>query len=468
MKVFRSPQALFAVAAIVFLANCSGHSGASSIPYSGNQTPQLHRPMADPAATSSPIPVRPPFKGDGPGARLSSSHDPSSFASLVGKAIGVSDVDRFIDPSVTGADRKLAEQLMWSMPLDKRGDFVYIRKDGTILSNRPEFARGVAHENYTLPADLAPASRKTDSLVPSPGADIGTGPYFREQSQNGLTALLATVTLECDDEALAVDKYGFADNGFAYSGGSGYNGSSVDAGLQYNPDGGIQPFISYTAGAQWTNQSQHYYCNSTTTGNYGTIGIFFGEMPSGNMMFLATGLPENPPSQSSAWPSTTNWDDSAWVYFDTPGDWYEPGTDAVGQPTVCYGCTVKRITSIGQKGGEDFWDNSCFGGCGLAPYYAGVHWGSVKMGQIINPCPVQPGASSTTCTIQGYDDGRWFGSLVDFAGNNSTALQYTDEETTYASEGINLDPPAATPTPSPRPSPTINPPPNRCGKYVCY
>lgn len=424
--------------------------------------------MADPAATSSPIPVRPPFKGDGPGARLSSSHDPSSFASLVGKAIGVSDVDRFIDPSVTGADRKLAEQLMWSMPLDKRGDFVYIRKDGTILSNRPEFARGVAHENYTLPADLAPASRKTDSLVPSPGADIGTGPYFREQSQNGLTALLATVTLECDDEALAVDKYGFADNGFAYSGGSGYNGSSVDAGLQYNPDGGIQPFISYTAGAQWTNQSQHYYCNSTTTGNYGTIGIFFGEMPSGNMMFLATGLPENPPSQSSAWPSTTNWDDSAWVYFDTPGDWYEPGTDAVGQPTVCYGCTVKRITSIGQKGGEDFWDNSCFGGCGLAPYYAGVHWGSVKMGQIINPCPVQPGASSTTCTIQGYDDGRWFGSLVDFAGNNSTALQYTDEETTYASEGINLDPPAATPTPSPRPSPTINPPPNRCGKYVCY
>ncbi len=322
---------------------------------------------------------------------------------------------------------------MRSMPRNMRGDFVYIG-NGTIFSNRPAIAKSVVSESFNLSGEPVAGRTKMD-LTPGQGQDIGTGPYFREQSSSGLTAF--TVTLPCGAEALAIDGAGFPDDGFAYSGGTGADGDSVDAGLQYNPDGGIQPFISVTNGAQWTNQSQHYYCNSQAPGNTGTIGVFFGEIIP-NLLFLATGLPENPPPQQSPWPpGQTNWDDGAWVYFPPPGQWQPGGTDSVGEQTPCVACTVKRITSIGQKGGEYFYDGSCFGGCPQP--YASVHWGSVEMGQIVPPCPVKVGAPATQCSISAYQDGRWFGSLVDFSGNPNS-MEYSGENATYASEGINLDP----------------------------
>lgn len=85
------------------------------------------------------FPSTTPQKADHPGARMSSRSSPFSFASAVGKSLSIAEIDHFIDPSVTGADRALAEQLMESMPSNMRGDFVYIRENGTILSNRPQF-----------------------------------------------------------------------------------------------------------------------------------------------------------------------------------------------------------------------------------------------------------------------------------------------------------------------------------------
>jgi hypothetical protein len=451
-------SALIALSGIAIFSSCSSNGGTTptasspSRPAQGSRLSQLPlRPAANPAATTHPIAPASPLQGDHPGARLSSTSSALSFASMVGKTITVADVDRFIDSSVTGQDRKIAEQLMWSMPNNMRGDFVYIRKDGSILSNRPAIAQSVVSENITLPTE---ASRHAMSLTPSQGSDVGTGPYIRERSTSGLTSLMATVTVPCNDIAMfPATSSGKPDTGFTYSGATAGDGSGVDAGLQYNPDGSIQPFISYSGGALWTNQSQHYYCNSTTVGNTGTIGILYGSMTNGTQLFLAVGLPENPPPQTSTWGNntTTYWDDSAWVYFDTPSSaWDSPGTDSVGQPTVCSSCVVKRVTSIGQSGGENFFDGSCFGGgppCG-GSVSAGVHWGSVEMGQIIQPCPENVGTQSTTCTIQAYQDGRWFGDLLYYSGSNSNALEYTDEETTYASEGWNLGDPTVTFSPN--------------------
>lgn len=439
-----------AVLAVLTATQCSSHGGSYNpgglVPGTGTNGQSVSLGKGAALPTSAPVAPKDASMGDRPGSRLSSSSSPLSFASMTGKDLHLADIDRFIDPSVTGEDKTLAEKLLASQPKNIRGDFVYIRKDGSMLSNRPALIQQLKRESFTLPGEPATSSIRPQSITPSQGADIGNGPYIRELSLPGLTALIATVTLVCNDEALAIDPLsGRPDTGYAYSGGTGVDGSGVDAGLQYNPDGSIQPFISYSVGAQWTAQYQRYYCDTQAPGNYGTLGIFYGEMTSGNMLFLATGVPENPPSQTSEWPNgyTGNWDDSAYVYFDTPGNWYQPGTDAVGQPTVCASCTVKRITSIAQIPPEDFFDGSCFGACTEDPtsgYYAGLHWGSIVMGQIGNPCPVDPGASSTTCWIYGYEDGRWFGSLVDFSGSNSGAIHIADDETTYASEGIDLDP----------------------------
>ena len=389
--------------------------------------------------------------------RLSSSTSFSSFASMVGKDIAAADIDRFIDPSITGPDRQLARQLMWSMPKNMRGDFVYIERSGKLLSNRPEIAASMALEHYQLPEHSSSGSGRRPLYYPSQGPPVTTGAYIKEFSLNGVTALIADVRVDCYKTIFQLGPAGSPDKGFLYSGGSGMDGSSVDAGLQYNNDWSIQPFVSGvpTSTQQWTNQSQHYACNTQTVGNTnGTLGIFFGEMTSGTMLFLATGVPEYPPSPSGTFPSTVNWDDGAWVYFPTPGNWHNPGTDANGQSTVCTGCYTKRVTSIGQEGGVNFANLSCFG-C-LDPPYAHIQWGPIEMGQIVDPCPVNVGAPATTCSIQGWPDGRWFGGLQAYPTSVIT-IGGNDETATQALEGIFMDPPTPMPSSSPDPTPDPNP-----------
>ncbi len=62
---------------------------------------------------------------------------PNVFAQARGLTLSDSDIDTYIDPSVTGSDRALAHQLMRIMPANERGDFVYMDSNGRLMSNNP-------------------------------------------------------------------------------------------------------------------------------------------------------------------------------------------------------------------------------------------------------------------------------------------------------------------------------------------
>jgi hypothetical protein len=204
----------------------------------------------------------------GPGVRLSSSSSPESFASLVGKDITDTDIERFIDKEIVGADREFAKKLMRSMPKNARGDFVYISQSGTILSNRLVIRDSFVREDLHLPNDPRPFAKQPDSYPPPPTCCMG--PYIREYSQVGVTATTAYVFVPCGDSI-----FNSGDEGVLYSGGFGESTSAIDAGLQYNNDLSIQPFIftNYPPNASWANQSQHYQCNTHLLFAFGPLLI---------------------------------------------------------------------------------------------------------------------------------------------------------------------------------------------------
>jgi len=383
--------------------------------------------------------------------RLSSSSSSLSFASLVGKDILDKDIERFIDPQITGSDRVLALKLMRIMPKNQRGDFVYIRPDGSVLSNRLAISALLQAQRVQIPQpSVASRTIQPRDLYP-PAPFTGTGPYVEQYSVMGVTAFLGYVVAPC----LGADATFFnKDGGYLYTGTQLYTGvqgtgSTIDAGLQYNPgDGSIQPFLRGNAtGQQWYNITQHYNCSN------GTLGIQYGFVPNNLLMFLATGVPVPPPPAGPlSGNSSITWIDAAWVYFNEPYDFNQPGTDATGAQTPCSQCITKRITSIAQEllNGQlvdNPYDGSCFGGCkGL--YDASIEWSTIEMGQLTQCSPF-----SQSCTITFLTSGGWNGGLQNWDAGNLTGIHIGGgSETAFtAFEGIAM---VVDPTPTPRPSPS--------------
>src|SRR5471030_1724714 len=65
-----------------------------------------------------------------------------SFAGVVATNLTDAQIDSFIDASIQGADRVLSRKLLRLMPVGMRGDFVYIRANGTAFSNQPAILAG--------------------------------------------------------------------------------------------------------------------------------------------------------------------------------------------------------------------------------------------------------------------------------------------------------------------------------------
>jgi hypothetical protein len=377
--------------------------------------------------------------------RLSSSSDPRSFASLVGKNITDSDIDRFIDPTITGSDRVFAKTFMRWMPKNWRGDFVYISSGGRVLSNRPEIRDSMARVRMTLPGEARSTSIRPATSCYAPAGGGTTGPYLREYSNCGVTAVTAYVTIPCNDAVL-----GSNEGGFVYSGEFGESSGAVDAGLVYTNLGAIEPFMNpfpTASNVMWTNQGQRYQCG-------GDLELIYAPYPPNYaQLYLVTGIPSPlPASPQSTPPPSTSLNDAAWVLFDKPSaDFSDPGIDSTGDSTDCMGCVVKRMTSIGQNGGQNGFDGSCFGAC-LGPSDASIIWGPVVMGHVTS-CSGLP-----FCSMEWWLDGRWYGGLETWNAGNPTAINDPVEAAGYAYEGINLDP---HPTPTPRP-PTPQP------SHICH
>ena len=105
------------------------------------------------------------------------------------------DYERYIDPQVTGSDRRQAMHFMKLMPPNWRGDFVYVDKNNKILSNRIAVKRSV---QLTVRRSKArPRTRFGD-----PPIDDSTGPFVRQFSVPGVTASYGYATEYCNNTSL--------------------------------------------------------------------------------------------------------------------------------------------------------------------------------------------------------------------------------------------------------------------------
>ena len=71
------------------------------------------------------VPAQTSAQSVGQSALASNAALPNIFEAARNKKLRDADLDAYIDPSVTGADRALAHKLMRIMPPNQRGDFVW-------------------------------------------------------------------------------------------------------------------------------------------------------------------------------------------------------------------------------------------------------------------------------------------------------------------------------------------------------
>lgn len=364
----------------------------------------------------------------------------TSFEGQTATNLSDAQLDAFIDPVVTGTDRVLSRQLLRLMPVGMRGDFVYFKSDGTMISNHPAILRGATFGNlppivpFNVGRKLSQSgSRSTDSVVAPPGTST-TGPFAREYSALGVDAAYAYATVDCNDYVLSpVASGATAGAGFMYLGGFGNagNGSGIDAGIQVSYLGSIQPFLNVSALGGYQsiqyNASTHYTCGGNG------VGMMYGGLPGpSSLMFLATGVPPWSPEDYSQPPSSVVWSSPAWTFWQAPGDFINPGTDSTGLTTPCSNCITKRMLTI--SGGDStnlYGSVSCFGAClgSIAN-----RWDQVEMGELEQPCQTQ--SPAFTCTIQYYASNSWFGGYQVFP--DAYAVETNENSPNNGYEGIDL------------------------------
>jgi len=135
-------------------------------------------------------------------------------------------------------------------PQNMRGDFVYVRSNGTVFSNRPALAAATVKEaltaNLDRPSGLstrAALAGNARSLAYPPPVTTGTGPYVSEYSGQGVTAFYGYVAVPCGDTQFYYNEYGYLDVGYLYSGSFGI----VSQRVVYEPrlgEVGCQPVIT--------------------------------------------------------------------------------------------------------------------------------------------------------------------------------------------------------------------------------
>lgn len=350
------------------------------------------------------------------------------------------DFGRFIDAQVQGVDRQVAISLLRLMPSGMRGDFVYIRKDGTILSNRLVL-RSMAKRVHWAPLGrtaLKPQNVRIPMMYPPTGGSGGA--YIREYSQQGVNAAYGYATLPCDGTFTQAGESG---NMYfnAYSATS--SGSVVDAGITVNSTANVAPGYTQAQTAApfvfapgyggwdpgtWVNESQTWGCGIPLGIMYGTYQPNSASSP---ISLLAVGVPNYDPRQSQLPPSSAQWFNSAWTFFQTPsplvdyahGSWN-------GIPSPCLGCSVARMFSIGQQTSGTNYDGSCFGACNTSAVIG--EWDQVVVGELVNPCGDSSG--SATCTIQFASNGAWISGEND----SSYGIYRGDQNDQQALQGINL------------------------------
>jgi hypothetical protein len=409
----RTTAAAFAASALFCIAGCS-QTRTSAIPPS--RTAAVHQAVE---ATGSQPTVH------------------NRFADAINVFPEDGDVDalieKYIDPSVTGADRALAHTLMKLMPAGRRGDFLYY--DGArLLSNNPAlvpYAKITARPKLVgKPHALAVgagnrvvgARRRTAAAGQCSPQDPfgGTGPYVRNVSNCGFNGGWGIVNLECGTTSLNLSN----DQGYMYMEARDEAGNTFEGGL-FTPDGStIDP---YEAGfsQQLNNATARYSCNSYIGVMFGEVNAQIGQYPT---VYASMGTINNYNPANAFLPNETVTEQNpAWFFVTAPGgNFNDPGTDAAGVPTPCRYCSITKVTSIAQRGGDNS-DGSTFGiddDGNLA-----IHWNEVTFGEWLAGC-----AQGSLCQLEySTNSGLWYAGEENYPNQGAAYAAFAPNGEVYES-----------------------------------
>jgi len=338
---------------------------------------------------------------------------PNIFAAARNRTLRDADYDAYIDAPVTGADRVLARRLMKLMPPNQRGDFVYLDPaTGHRVSNNLGLLMQTVVEPRitTKAAPLSPSSavrapsssmRRVRDYSNSCGPTqpyTGSGPYGRMLSQCGFSGGIAFVNVDCGTTFLASSN----DVGYLYFEVSGGTSTTAEGGLQYNSDSSIQPHIAGLS-SSLNGESNKYACGQD-------LGIAFGTVKGQGVVFVEVGQVPSSYDPRSFWSGGQKiaFNNAGWRFITAPAGLLANGgpgaTDAAGVPSPCLNCAIAKVTTIGQRGGDNN-DGSYFG-VDITNNYNTIHWMQVGMGNWLNDGCGSGGANDNThlCTLEYAND----------------------------------------------------------------
>lgn len=271
-----------------------------------------------------------------------------------------------IDSLITGNERKIMADVLSRLDPEDRDNVIYVDESGDIYSNKPSLKASA--DSYTFIGNNQYRSAKSGLTLTGPGnysepidttADDnpledqysiqsvpptetgGSGPYRRVFTNDGYSWMSTYVTLPGGPNMKDNDSAGFFDTGYVYLGGWSSNSTGIDAGMQHS-----------TTFDNWT---------PVTLANHTMFpaGVRFKSNQDIYMKFYITA-----PNEATLAVSGVGIDGvskTITLVRDGVSGWNKDGI----------GSRLKRMTTIGQKGGESMNTGS---------YMKGVHWHDVTIG----------------------------------------------------------------------------------------
>jgi hypothetical protein len=374
---------------------------------------------------------------------------PNIFAAARGKDLNDTDLDSYIDSSVSGADRALAHTLMAVMPANMRGDFIYLRPGNRLVSNNPKLLKyvsisslqpGTPSQGSGLHSIVPATSTRLHAMdyssscsPPNPPSNPG-GAYVRQVSLCKFTAGWGFVNVPCGYSSFATNSAGYVDAGYLYMELQGSSGSLTEGGLQYNSDASIAPYLRTPGGfVTMNNNSVRYTCGEN-------LGIVFGATQSGLYTYTAVGQVPATCSPQTAFcnGNAFTFQGQSWLFEQAAGDINGAGTDPVGDYTPCTNCSVSRVTSIAQNDVGTYDIDGSYFGVNLSSGQNMINWMQVAFGEWESNCV--PG--TTLCTFDystwplNYYGGPQYYPDSNYSGSDVSGLLGYGPYESY--DGINL------------------------------
>ena len=386
---------------------------------------------------------------------------PNKFAAERRPQLGDADLDRYIDSSVTGADRTLARSLMRLMPPSERGDFVYLKPGNQILTNNLAL---LPYVKVTM-SSATPAT--TSGVRPAAARQISSFGNTRKpknypscipQTPSSPMGALAQMFSYCGFSA------GFAfvqvpggytnlegppnEAGYLYfeifSANSATN--TAEGGFEYDDDNHIHPYaaVSNQGRVQINNSSATYQHDNLLGTMTGVTQV--GSSSSGAIIFTVSGLAPSAFNPALNWLTGTPFtlQNAAWQFIPVPASagFWDPGYDPVGNATGCQGCSTARVTTIAQNAGvftnpNNYQDNpNCnygtwcqdgsFFGVDLVNGYNVIWWVQVAFGTWGNDCVENSNHTGwNLCTFYASSDpDNYFGGSQVYPTNYAAQTDY--------------------------------------------